>query len=674
MIEESQFLWQADDARLGRSNIAAFTRWLDDSRSLAFDSYQDLWQWSVDDIDGFWSAIWDYFDILHDGDPTQVRHGTRMQDMRWFPQTRLNYAEHVLRHEQSGDPARDFLTHSSELRPLASCSWAEMGAQVRRLATALRARGIGPGDYVAAYMPNILETTVAMLATTAVGATWANAAPEFGAQTVIDRFSQIKPKLVFAANGYRYGGKDFDRRGQIAQILQALPSVEQLVWLDYLPDLPPAAATDAPVPSGVSQLAWQDMLAGPDIAADDFRYERVGSDHPLWVLFSSGTTGLPKAIVHSHHGIVLEHYKSAAFHFEIRRDDCLFFYSTTGWMMWNTLMQGPLMNARVVLYDGHPAWPSHSALWDLAAASGATVFGTNPTFLQLLRDGGYAPKDHHDLSALRAMVLIGSPATPEIFDWCYKAIKADLWVSSQSGGTEFCSGLLGGSEWAPVRAGEIQGACLGVDAHAFDAQGAKLLDATGELVVLQPMPSMPLALLGDADGARYRDSYFSVWPDVWQHGDLAKFKSGGGTFLYGRSDATLNRFGVRIGSAEIYRTLETFPQIADSLIVCVEDGAGGYYMPLFVTLRDGISLDAALVAEIRKRLRQERSPRHVPDEIHQAPSIPATLTGKKMEIPVRKLLLGHAIEDVASKGAMRDGAMLDWFAAFANRYHARRAS
>ena len=648
--------------------MAGLLDWLAKTENLRFESYQDLWQWSVDHPDTFWRTIWDYFDILHDGDATIVRNDQPMPQTRWFPQTKLNYAEHVLRHETNGDPARDFLLHCSELRELASCSWAEIGRAVRRLATNLRAQGIGAGDYVASYMPNIVETTIAMLATTAIGATWANAAPEFGAQTVIDRFGQIRPKLIFAANGYRYGGKDFIRAGQLSEILAALPSVEQVIWLDYLP-----SATERPDTQARITL-WQDMLAGAEVAAQDFVYERVGSDHPLWVLFSSGTTGLPKAIVHSHHGIVLEHYKSAAFHFEIRQDDCLFFYSTTGWMMWNTLMQGPMMNARVVLYDGHPSWPSNSFLWDMAEKTGATVFGTNPTFLQILRDTGYAPRAHHNLPDLRAMVLIGSPATPEIFDWCYKEIGQDLWVSSQSGGTEFCSGLLGGSEWAPVRAGEIQAPCLGVDAQAFDANGQKVIDETGELVVLQPMPSMPLCLLNDEGFERYRDSYFATWPGVWQHGDLAKFKSGGGCLLYGRSDATLNRYGVRIGSAEIYRSLETFTQIEDSLIVCIEDGAGGYYMPLFVKLRGDKLLDQDLVQQIRTRLRQERSPRHVPDEIHQAPAIPSTLTGKKMEIPVRKLLLGHALDDVASKGAMRDATMLDWYVDFAASYHARKAS
>jgi|TARA_R110002124_G_scaffold287360_1_gene473794 acetoacetyl-CoA synthetase len=659
MINEGQFLWRAPRHVAQNANITKFSAWLKSNRNLDLPDYPELWDWSVDDSPAFWQAIWDYFDIQTSGEIEQVRTGDPMPQTRWFTGTRLNYAEHVLRHETNGDPARTVLQHCSEIRDLAEMSWADLGAQVRQLATNLRAMEIGPGDRVVAYMPNIVETVVAMLATTAIGAIWSSAAPEFGAQTVIDRFSQIKPKLVFAVNGYRYGGKDFDRSDQIQNIVAALPSVERVVMLDYLPDAKGRTQFDCPISS------WSDVMAGDGVAAETFEFERVDSDHPLWILFSSGTTGLPKPIVHGHHGIVVEHYKSAAFHFDLHEGDCLFFYSTTGWMMWNTLMWGPLMNAQAVLYDGHPAHPGVSFLFELADKSGATVFGTNPTFTQLVRQQGYVPEEHFAFERLKSVMLVGSPATPEAFDWVYKNVKDDVWVTSQSGGTEFCSGILAGAPTLPVQAGVIQAPALGVDVRAFDAEGNIITGEIGELVLRQPMPSLPLFFWGDEGNARYNSSYFEDYPGIWKHGDRVKFNADGSCFVYGRSDATLNRFGVRIGSAEIYRTLETFSEVIDSLVVCIEEPAGGFYMPLFVEMAPGKTLDEVLITAIRARLRKERSPRHVPDQIIAVPAIPNTLTGKKMEIPIRKLLMGATVDEVISKGAMKDPSVIDWYADFA---------
>jgi acetoacetyl-CoA synthetase len=646
-------LWQASDARKARLNLTRFIGWLN-ARGHSFQGYADLHAWSVSDVAGFWAAIAGYFDIILDGKPEAVVTG-EMPRARWFPGTRMNYAEHVLRHEMSGDPDRTMLHHGSETRAMASASWAEVAGAVRKLATRLRTMGIGKGDRVAAYMPNLPETVIAMLATTAIGAVWSSAAPEFGAQTVIDRFGQIGPKLIFAVNGYRYGGKDFDRSADLARILDALPDLQHVVML---PNMPGAALPEA-------ALLWQDMLAGPEVPREAFCYERVPSDHPLWVLFTSGTTGLPKPIVQGHHGIVLEHLKSAAFHFELQEGGALFFYSTTGWMVWNTLMWGPMMNSRAVLYDGHPSHPDARLLWRIADETRASVIGVSPTYVQLVRQQGIEPAKEFGLDALQAVLLVGSPATPEVFDWVHRSVKADVWTSSQSGGTEFCSGLLAGTPLLPTRAGEIQAPALGVDAQAFDEDGRALVDEVGELVILRPMPSMPLFLWGDADFARYSDSYFDRWPGVWRHGDRVRFNARGGSVVLGRSDATLNRFGVRIGSAEIYRTMEGIAGVADSLILCIEDGKGGYWMPLFVQMAKGVVLDDAKRAEIVQRLRTERSPRHVPDEIIEAPEIPLTLTGKKMEVPVRKLMLGLPMEKAASRDAARNPAALDWFAEYA---------
>lgn len=655
-VQEGDLIWEADEARRAAANLTGFLGWLAE-RGRPFEGYTDLWQWSVDDLEGFWSAIWDYFDVIHDGEIEAVMSADSMPRTRWFTGTRLNYAEHVLRHELSGDPARPMLRHSSELRPLDTMSWQEVAGAVRRLATRLREMGVGRGDRVVAYMPNLPETVIAMLATTAIGAVWSSAAPEFGAQTVIDRFSQIEPKVVFACNGYRYGGKDYDRIADLGQILGALPTAAHLVMFDYLPGAGTA------VDFAGETRSWDDMIAGPDVPAEGFAYERVASDHPLWVLFSSGTTGLPKPIVHGHHGIVLEHYKSAAFHFELKPGDALFFYSTTGWMVWNTLMWAPLMNGEAVLYDGHPAYPDGHLLWDIADKAGATVLGVNPTFLQIVRNQGIVPREEFALERLESVMLVGSPATPEVFDWAIRSVKPSAWPTSQSGGTEFCSGILAGSPLLPTYAGEIQAAGLGTDACAYNEAGAPVVGEVGELVIRKPMPSMPLFFWNDRDFARYTSSYFEDFPGVWAHGDRVRFSEHGGAVVLGRSDATLNRFGVRIGSAEIYRTVDAIDGVHDSLIICVEDGNGGYYMPLFVEMAEGVALDESLIGEIKRRLRAERSPRHVPDEILVAPAIPHTLTGKKMEVPVRKMFLGAAMEQVAGKGATKNPEALEWFAA-----------
>ncbi|MGJ4913748.1 acetoacetate--CoA ligase [Bradyrhizobium oligotrophicum] len=658
MADDQADAWTCSAQRQARANIRRYLDWLA-SRGHSFSGYHDLWQWSVDDVAGFWRSIWDYFEVMADGEIGEVVSRDPMPRTRWFTGTRLNFAEHVLRHELSGSPDRAMLHHGSELRPLAAASWGEIAGRVRRLATSLREMGIGKGDRVVAYMPNIPEAVTAMLATTAIGAVWSSAAPEFGAQTVIDRFSQIAPKLVFAVNGYRYGAKDFDRIGDLETILAALPSAEMLVMLDYHP-----AARKAPEFRGGIR-AWPDLLDGPAIARDAFQFARVASDHPLWVLFTSGTTGLPKPIVHNHHGIVLEHYKSAAFHFEIEADGTLFFYSTTGWMVWNTLMWGPLMNGTSVLYDGHPSHPDARLVWRLVEAAGVTVLGISPSYIQLVRQQGVVPGREFNLERLQSVMLVGSPSTPEVFRWVHEAVKPEVWASSQSGGTEFCSGLLAGSPLLPTHAGEIQAPALGVAAVAFDDAGREIIDEAGELVVRAPMPSMPLCFWGDADFVRYTDSYFGVYPGVWRHGDRVRFNARGGCHVLGRSDATLNRHGVRIGSAEIYRTMEGIPGIVDSLVICIEQPDGGFYMPLFVQLAQGIELTDGLQDEIRRRLRHERSPRHVPDVIIGVPEIPMTLTGKKMEVPVRRLLLGDAPDKVASKDATRNPAALDWFTQFA---------
>jgi acetoacetyl-CoA synthetase len=658
-MTEGELLWTPDPAAAAGTTVARFMRWLAAERGHAFASYEELRRWSVTDLEGFWAAVWDFFEVRSAQPYERVLSSRAMPGAAWFEGSRVNYAEHLLRHERAAAPDEAALVHSSELRPLARTSWHELGAAMRVVATQLRALGVRPGDRVAAYMPNIPETVIAMLATTAIGATWSSAAPEFGARTVIDRFAQIEPRVLFAADGYRFGGKDFDRRGEISTILAELPTVERVVWLPYLDPASRAPVTHA------STLAWADLTDGPPVELDAFAYEHVAHDHPLWVLFSSGTTGLPKPIVHGHVGILVEHLKTTGLAQNLSPATRSFFYTTTGWMMWNALLSALLQGSSVVLYDGHPAHPTPALLWQLAADAGATSFGASPTFVQMMRKAAIVPRERFDLSRLTSVLLTGSPVTPESTAWFYSAVKDDLWVTSPSGGTELCAGLVGGCPLLPVYAGEIQTRLLGMDVHAWNDDGRAVIGEVGELVVTSPAPSMPLRFMHDPGDARYRETYFEHFPGVWRHGDFIKINERGGCFIYGRSDSTLNRYGVRIGSAEIYRAVEQLDAVADSLVVCLELPGGGFYMPLFVRLADGAPLDDALRERIAAKLRTDCSPRHVPDEIHRVDAIPYTLTGKKMEIPVRRILAGTPPEKAASRQAMMQPAALDWYVAFA---------
>ncbi|AEG51577.1 acetoacetyl-CoA synthase [Sphingobium chlorophenolicum L-1] len=658
-VEEGQLLWQPSRAFADAAQITHYLEWLGRTHGLSFADYDGLWRWSVSDRDAFWRSIWDYFDVRSDGGIEEVVSPGPMEGARWFAGTRVNYAEHLLRHEAVAAPGETALCHSTEIRPVAQMSWQELGGKVRILATRLRAMGVVPGDRIVSYMPNVPETVIAMMATVAIGATWSSAAPEFGVKTVVERFGQIAPRIVFAADGYTFGGRPFDRRGEIVAILSELPSVEAVVWLPYL---------GLPVPETERPLfPFEDMLAGPAVSREEFAYARVAPDHPLWVLFSSGTTGLPKAIVHGHQGMVAEHLKVMTLHCNLGPGKRMFFYTTTGWMMWNAVVSALITGASAVLYDGSPVQGGIDMLWRMAADTRTTLFGASPTLVQSMRKAGVRPGELYDLSALDSVLVGGAPSTPETFQWFYENVRDDLWVTSQSGGTEVCTGLVTGLPTLPVHAAEIQCRCLGIDVHAWDEDGREVIDEVGELVVTGPMPSAPLFFWGDKDGERYHESYYATYPGIWRHGDLAKFTARGGAYIYGRSDSTLNRFGVRIGTAEIYGVAEKVPGVLDSLVICCEVPGGGFYMPMFVALEPGRLLDDALKAELAARLREDASPRHVPDEIHQAPAIPYTLTGKKMELPIRRLVMGHPVEKVVSRDAMADPALLDWYLDFASR-------
>lgn len=656
-VEEGELLWTPPESFADSANICRYHAWLASEKGLEFPDYDSLWRWSISSADDFWRSIWDYFKVSADGELTFIRRGATMESTTWFEGTRVNYAEHLLRHEAQAAEDETAFCHSSEIRPVAHLSWQELGSKVRKLATLLRAMGVEPGDRIVSYMPNIPETVIAMLATTAIGAIWSAAAPEFGARTVVERFGQIGPKFAFVADGYSFAGRQFDRRSEIAAIASQLPTLEGLVWLPYL-GLDRHLETDLPV------INFEDLLSGPVVAKDDFAFTRVAPDHPLWVLFSSGTTGVPKAIVHGHHGVLAEHLKVMTFHCNLGPGKRMFFYTTSGWMMWNAVISALVTGASAVLYDGSPVFGGVDMLWKLAAETGTTFFGASPTLVHSMKDANVRPGEIYDLAALDTVMVGGAPSTPETFSWFYEAVRNDLWVTSQSGGTEVCTGMVNGLPTLPVYAGEIQCRGLGMDVHVWNDDGEDVIDEVGELVITSPMPSAPLFFWGDTDGSRYHDSYFLTFPGVWRHGDLAKLNKRGGAYIYGRSDSTLNRFGVRIGTAEIYRVVENIDGIVDSLVVCCETPGGGYYMPMFVALAPGQSLDAATVKAINSKLREEASPRHVPDEIHQVLAIPYTLTGKKMEVPIRKLIMGLPAEKVVSRDAMANPGLLDSFLDF----------
>ncbi len=648
-------LWEPPAAMVERARLTEFRRWLRSERGLDFDDYRDLWQWSVDDLDGFWRAIWDFFDVQADGDPSPVLGSREMPGARWFPNTSLNYAEHVF---AGKDDAATAIIHASELRQLSELSWGELRARVAACAAGLRGLGVERGDRVVAYLPNIPEAIVAFLAAASIGAVWSSCSPDFGAASVVDRFAQIEPKVLFAVDGYRYGGKDFDRRDTVAALQEAMPSLERTVVLPYLDPTPNLA------PLRDAQT-WGELLAAGE--GGNLRFERVPFDHPLWVLYSSGTTGLPKAIVQGQGGILLEHLKKLHLHVDAHPGDRLFWFTTTGWMMWNFLVSGLLTEAAIVLYDGNPGHPDMGVLWELADEAGVTMFGTSAAYISACMKAGEAPAKGRDLSALRSLGSTGSPLPPEGFDWVYEQLGADTWLFSTSGGTDLCTAFVGGVSLLPVYRGELQGRALGAAVEAWDEAGNAVVDEVGELVVTEPMPSMPVGFWGDADGSRYRAAYFEHYPGVWRHGDWIEITSRGTAIIYGRSDSTINRGGIRMGTSEIYRAVLDHDDVLDALVVDVPRPDTDGWMPLFVVLREGAELDDELRRALAKSIRERCSPRHVPDEVFAITEVPRTLSGKVLEVPVKRILMGTPAEQAASRDSLANPAALDYFTAMAAR-------
>jgi acetoacetyl-CoA synthetase len=648
-------LWRPSPERIERAELTRYTRWLEQTRGLDLPDYESLWEWSTTDLEGFWASVWERYDVRASAPYERVLGARAMPGAEWFPGARLNYAEHVLRPRADEAVA---IRHASELRPLATMTQGELRAEVARIAGGLRSLGVGPGDRVVAYLPNIPEAVAAVLACASIGAIWSSCSPDFGARSVIDRFAQIEPKVLLAVDGYRYGGKDFDRLGAVQELLAALPTVEHTVLLGYLDPGPPLTGLGA-------AIGWEELRRRGEEAPPVF--EQVPFDHPLWVLYSSGTTGLPKAIVHGHGGVLLEMLKKMHLHVDLHADDRLFWFTTTGWMMWNFVVSALLSDASVVLYDGNPGTPDLGVLWDLAEAAGVTCFGTSAAFIGNCQKAGLRPAEGRDLSALRSVGSTGSPLSPEGFAWVYDSLGADVWLFSTSGGTDVCTAFVGGVPTLPVYRGELQARSLGCRLESWSPDGRPLIGEVGELVLTEPMPSMPLFFWGDEDGSRYRESYFEMFPGVWRHGDWIEITDRGTAVISGRSDATINRGGVRMGTSEIYRAVLAVDEVVDALVLDLPLPGTDGFMPLFVVLRDGERLDADLVARIRSRVREDCSPRHVPDVVEQIAEVPRTLSGKVLELPVKRILLGAPADTTVSRDALASPAALDPFEQMARK-------
>ncbi len=646
VVQEGDMLWQPSAEVLAQANLTRFMQWLAAEKELTFTSFDELWRWSVTELGAFWQAIWAFCGVKASQRGAVALAKAQMPGAVWFPEARLNYAENIFANFTDERPA---LLYEDEEGPLVEISWAEFQRQTAVLQHRLKQLGIGPGDRVVAYLPNIPEAIIACMATVSLGAVWSSASPDFGTKAVLDRFAQIEPKLLIAVDGYRYNGKPFGRRDIVAQLQAGLPTLEHTITVPLL--------DNAPLPN---TLSWPDLLGSLD-ETPELTFAQVPFDHPLWILYSSGTTGLPKPIVHGHGGNLLEHKKAIMLHNDIKPGDRFFWYTSTGWMMWNYLVGSLLCGSTAVLYNGSPSYPDLDRLWAFAGRSGLTYLGLSPAFVAACMNAQLKPKASHDLTRVRGIGSTGAPLPVSAFAWLYANIHDDFALESLSGGTDLCTAFVGGCRLKPVYAGEIQGASLGANVQAWNSSGEPVVGEVGELVITAPMPSMPVKFWNDPGNERYRESYFEMFPGVWRHGDWIKFNERGGCVIYGRSDATINRKGIRMGTSEIYACVEAVDGVLDSLVVDLELLDRDSFMPLFVILAEGVTLDDELRDQIKQALRSQLSPRHVPDAIYQIPEIPYTLSGKKLEIPVRRILLGHPVEKAANLGAMRNPESIQYF-------------
>ena len=628
-------LWDPPEELVENSTMTRYMRWLD----RGFETYDELWRFSVEELDAFWASIWEFFEV--DASYDRVLGERGMPGAEWFPGAQLNYAERAFRGKRDDALA---IVHASELREQGELTWGELREQAGRIAAGLRELGVGPGDRVAAYMPNIPEAIAAFMATASLGAVWSSCSPDFGARSVVDRFAQIEPKVLLAVDGYRYNGRDFDRAVVVDGIHREVGGT--LVRLGYL-----------------DGSGWEDGF----LRDGELEFEQVPFDHPLWILYSSGTTGLPKAIVQGQGGIMIEHLKKMHLHLDAREGDRIFWFTTTGWMMWNFLVSVLLTDAAVVLYDGSPGSPDMGVLWDLTESAEVTTFGTSASYIASCMKAEVEPGNGRDLSKLKAVGSTGSPLSPEGFRWIYEHVGKDTWLFSTSGGTDLCTAFVGGCPLLPVYEGEIQARALGAAVEAWSPEGKPLTGEVGELVVTEPMPSMPLYLWNDPDGERYHESYFDMFPGIWRHGDWIEITERGTAIISGRSDSTINRGGIRMGTSEIYRAVLALDEVTDALVVDIPRDGTENFMPLFVVLRDGAELTEELSKAIKARIREDCSPRHVPDEIVTVEEVPRTLSGKVLELPVKRILQGTPPEQAASRDSLANPKALDFFSDYTRR-------
>ena len=629
-MTQRKLLWRPSDELVNNANLTRYMKWLSKD-----NDYSSLWEWSVDNPEEFWKSLVSFFDIQYDGSYSEVISGSRMPHVQWFEGIKLNFAEHIFRKETDRYPA---IIWGSETIEPKEISWKELKQQVASFADFLKKEGVKSGDRVAGYLPCIPEATIAFLATNSIGAVWSSCSPDFGTQSVVDRFLQIEPKVFVAVDEYTYQGKTHDKKSVVTEVANLIPSIKKVVV--------------------VGRSTWTEAVTNKNVT---LTFNRVSFSHPIWILYSSGTTGLPKAITHSHGGILLEHLKYLTFHNDLREGERLFWYTTTGWMMWNYQQGVLLCGATAVLYDGHPGYPDLNHLWDFCEKAKVNHFGTSAGFILACKKAGVHIEGLKDL---RSVGSTGSTLPEEGFEYVYEHIKKDLWLTSMSGGTDVCSAFVGGNPLWPVYSGEIQCRALGCSLQAWDDDGKPVVGEVGEMVITKPMPSMPVFLWNDKDFSKYEDSYFSTYPGVWRHGDWIEVTEHEGIVIYGRSDATLNRGGVRIGTSEIYRAVDKVSEVQDSMIICVERSGGKFYMPLFVVMKEGNVLDDDIRKKINTVLKNDYSPRHVPDDIIEVPDIPYTISGKKTETPVKKILMGRDPSKVVNTGALRNPESMNFFVNF----------
>ncbi|MDU8884597.1 acetoacetate--CoA ligase [Yeosuana sp. MJ-SS3] len=646
-------LWEGDNQFKTNSHLYCYQKWLEETYNLKFESYQSIWKWSVDHIDLFWESIWKYFKIISHSPYKNVLIDNGMPNCSWFEGATLNYSEHIFRHKDDNKIAVYFKNESGKYSEI---TWKELKNKVASMANYLKSLGVTKGDRVVAFLPNIPEATISFLAVNSLGAVWSSTSPDFGTESVVDRFAQIEPKVLIAVDGYHYNGKPYDKSKIVKDIVKALPSLKMVIIQPYLnPNVLDNFSDD-----------FVNINSVFDVSENELTFEAVDFNHPIWVLYSSGTTGIPKAIVHSHGGILLEHYKYMAFHNDVHPDERYFWFSTTGWMMWNFVQSALLMGASIVLYDGSPTYPNFDSLWAISDKIDIHHFGTSAPYLVASMKKGVDAKSNFDLSSIRSISSTGAPLPYEAFEYVYNNIKKDVWLCSMAGGTDVCTAFVGGTPFYSVHAGEIQCRALGVALYAYDDKAKPVYDELGEMVIVKPMPSMPIYFWNDKDNKRYKSSYFEHYSGIWRHGDFIKINSKtNGLIIYGRSDATLNRHGIRIGTSEIYRAVNKIEEVEDSLIVNLELDEGKHYMPLFVKMKNNLTLTEDIKGKIIFQLKREYTPRHVPDEILEVNDIPYTISGKKMEAPIKKILLKMPLERSINFDSMRNPESVDYFIEFA---------